>query len=155
MAISSHCLTTLPTKMSALNSYMQQSPYYGDSRCIFEDLLPCYCYATKANSRTIRSRVSQPASASKEANLVNGKLMTACHQNSETDSCAVWVSCRQKNCHCKNEPTNQNWTADFTFSRIFFFLVPSSRGGQVPVLRHPADAHAVQYCFAPLFSHSD
>ena len=79
MAIS--CLTTLPTKMSAFSSYLRQNPCYGDSRCIFENLLPCYCYATKANSITIRSRVSQPASASKEANLVNGKLMTACYQN--------------------------------------------------------------------------
>jgi len=61
MAISSHCLSTLPTKMSAFSIYMRKIPYYGDSKCMFEDLLPCYCYATKANSRTIRSRVSQPA----------------------------------------------------------------------------------------------
>jgi len=55
MAISSRCLTALPAKMSAFNSYMWQNAYYVDLKCIFEDLLPCYGYATKANSRTIRS----------------------------------------------------------------------------------------------------
>jgi len=44
--------------------------------------LQCYCYTTKANSRTIRSQVSQSASARREANLVNCKLITACYQNS-------------------------------------------------------------------------
>ena len=76
--------------------------YLRNSKCIFEDLLPCCCYATKANSRTIRSRVSRPATAGKEADQVNCKLITACYQNSEPDSCALWVSYRQTNCHCKN-----------------------------------------------------
>jgi len=64
------------------------TPPWRDLKCIVENLLPCYCYVTKANSRTIRCRVSQPASA--------------CYQNSEPDSCAVWVSYRQTNCRCKN-----------------------------------------------------
>jgi len=42
-----------------------------DLKGIFENLLPCCCYAKKADSRTIRSGVSQPASAGKEADLVN------------------------------------------------------------------------------------
>jgi len=29
-------------------------------------------------------------------------VVTAWHQNSEPESCAVWVSHRQINCHCKN-----------------------------------------------------
>jgi len=66
-ATSSHCLTTLRAKRSAFNSYMRQNAYYRDLKCIFEDSLPSYCYATKANSRTIRSRVQQPASVGKEA----------------------------------------------------------------------------------------
>jgi len=37
----------------------------------------------KANSRTIRPRVSQPVSVGKDANLVNCKLITACYRNSE------------------------------------------------------------------------
>jgi len=101
-AMRSHCLAALPAKMSAFNRHMQQNAYHPILKCIFEDLLPCYCYARKANSRTICSRVSQPASAGKEADLVNCKLITACYQNSEPDSCAVWVSYRQTNCHCKN-----------------------------------------------------
>ena len=38
------------------------------------------------------SQGSQPAPAGKEADLVNCKLIAACCQNSEPDSCAVWVS---------------------------------------------------------------
>jgi len=37
-------------------------------------------------------------------------------------------------------PNNQK-TPDFTFSRNFCFLVPISRGRQMPVLHLPADAH--------------
>jgi len=89
-AISSHCLAALPAKMSAFNRCMRQNAYHGDLTCIFEDLLPCDCYATKANSRTTRSRISQPASAGKEAVLVNCKLITAWYyQNSEPGFCAV------------------------------------------------------------------
>ena len=57
---------------------------------------------TKAIVETIRFRVSQPASAGKERTWVNSKLITICYQNSEPDSCAVWVSYRQTYCHCKN-----------------------------------------------------
>ena len=49
-----------------------------------ELFLPCGCYAIKTNIRTICSQVSQPASAVKGADLVNCKLDTAWHQNSET-----------------------------------------------------------------------
>ena len=52
--------------------------------------------------RNKRFRVSQPASAGKEADLVNCKLSTACYLNSGPSSCAVWVSYRQTNSHCKN-----------------------------------------------------
>ena len=137
-AISSHCLAALPAKMSAFSGYMRQNAYrHRNLKRIFVDLLPCYCYATKANSRTIRSRLSQLASAGKEANLVNCKLITACYQNSEPGSCAVWVSYRQKTVIARINPTNRNWTDDFRFSRNFCFLIPISRGGQMPVLPPP------------------
>jgi len=71
--ISSHCVAALPAKTSAFHSYMRQNAYHRNLKCIFEDLLPCYCYTTKVNSRTIRSRVSQPASAGKERAWVNCK----------------------------------------------------------------------------------
>jgi len=35
----------------------------------FEDLRPCYCYAIRTNTRTIRSQVWQPASAGKGAGI--------------------------------------------------------------------------------------
>jgi len=60
-----------------------------------EPLLPCDCYAIMTNSRTIRSEVLQPDCAGSGADLVNCKLITAWHQNSEPDSCAVWLSYRQ------------------------------------------------------------
>ena len=62
-----------------------------DLQRIFEYLLQCYCYATKANSRTVRSRVSQSASAGKEADLVNRNAhnCTVCYENSEPDLCSV------------------------------------------------------------------
>jgi len=67
-AMSSLCLAALPAKMSAFSSSnMRQNAHHRNLKCIFEDLLTCYCYATIANSGTIRSRVSQPASAGKEA----------------------------------------------------------------------------------------
>jgi len=52
--------------------------------------------------RNKRFRVSQPASSGKEADLVNCKLITVCYLNSGRNSCAVWVSYRQTNSHCKN-----------------------------------------------------
>jgi len=46
-AISSHCLAALPAKTSAFNSYMRQNTDHRNLKCIFENLLPCYCYATE------------------------------------------------------------------------------------------------------------
>jgi len=37
-----------------------------------------------------------------KADLVNCNLITACYQNREPHSCAVWGSYRQTNCHCKD-----------------------------------------------------
>jgi len=51
------------------SGYMRQNACHRDLKGIFEGLLPCYCYATKANSRKIRSRVSQLASVGKGANM--------------------------------------------------------------------------------------
>ena len=42
----------------------------------FEPLLLCYCYAIKANFKTILPQVSQPASAGNVADLVNCKLIS-------------------------------------------------------------------------------
>jgi len=99
-----HCLAAFPAKMWAFNSLMQQNACwcYRNMKWTFAGLLPRYCYAIKTNTRTIRSRHSQTASESKEETWVNCKLITAWHCNCELDSCAVWASYRQKNCHCKN-----------------------------------------------------
>ena len=57
----------------------------------------CFCDIVNVNkekqSRTVRSRVSQSASAGKEADLVNRNAhnCTVCYENSEPDSCAVCV----------------------------------------------------------------
>jgi len=51
------------------NSLMQQNACYRNIKLTFEDLLPGYCYAIKTNSRTIRSRLSQPTSAGKGGDM--------------------------------------------------------------------------------------
>ena len=54
-----HCLAALLAKMCAFNSLMQQNACHRNIKWTFADLLPCYCYAIKTNSRTILSRLSQ------------------------------------------------------------------------------------------------
>jgi len=84
-------------------------------KCAFEGMLPCYCDATKASSRTIRSRVSQPGfvaegadfmTALKTKERISWLQWTAFHdcivREQWTDSCAMWLSHWQTNCHCKN-----------------------------------------------------
>ena len=73
-AISSHCLAALTAKMSAFNRHIQQNAYYRKFSGAFEDLLPIYCYAIKANSKPI---LSQPPLQEKERTGVNCKLITA------------------------------------------------------------------------------
>jgi len=38
----------------------------------------------------------------KQRTCVNCELITEQHQESEPASCALWVSCRQTKCQCKN-----------------------------------------------------
>ena len=47
----------------------QQNACHRYTKWTFADLLPCYCYAIKTNSRTIRSPRSQPASAGKGGDM--------------------------------------------------------------------------------------
>jgi len=109
--------------------------YHCNFKCIFEDLLPCYCYATKANNRTIRSRVSQPASADKEVEKVNCKLITACYQNSEPDSCAVSVSVISANKLSLQEVTQLTRIKllILRFLEIFASLSHFPEGGKCPL----------------------
>ena len=67
MAYRYRCLAALPAEISAFNTYMRQNGHYRNLKHTFEDMLPCYCDATKVNSGTIRSRVSQPAFVAKGA----------------------------------------------------------------------------------------
>ena len=62
-AVSSHCLATLPAKISAFKSHLQQNAWHHNLKWTFEDLLPCYYYTIKTNSETIRSQVWQLAPA--------------------------------------------------------------------------------------------
>ena len=56
--------------------HMRQNAHYRNLKWTLEDLLPCYCYKIKINTRTIRSQVSQPVSADKWATY---KLTTVWH----------------------------------------------------------------------------
>ena len=40
--------------VGALHGHMRKNAYFRNSKWTFEDLLPCYCYATKTHNRTIR-----------------------------------------------------------------------------------------------------
>jgi len=86
-----HCFAAFTAKMCAFNSLMQQNAYYLNIKWTFAELLPCYFYAMKTNSRTIRSRLSQPASARKGGDMCEQQAhhsMTL-YCNCEPDSCAV------------------------------------------------------------------
>ena len=115
----------ITAKTSAFNSLMQQNACYRNIKWTFADLLACYCYAIKTNSRTIRWRLSQPASVSKEGTWVNCKLITAWRCSCEPDSCTVWVSYRQKAVIARIKSINWN----YVFSRNNWFLIPISRRG--------------------------
>jgi len=71
-----HCLAALPVKACAFNSLMQQNACYRNIKWTFADLLPCYCYAIKTNSRIICSRHSQPPLQAKEGSWLNCKLIS-------------------------------------------------------------------------------
>ena len=103
-----HCLAALPAKMCAFNSLMQQNACYRNIKWTSEDLLPCYCYARKTNSRTIARDFRNTPLQANEGTWVNCKLITTWQFNYESDSCAVWVSYLQKNCHCKIKSINRN-----------------------------------------------
>jgi len=91
-----HCLAALAARMYAFNSLMQQNACYRNIKRTFADLLPCCGYAIKTNSRTIRSRLSQPASAGKGGDMCEQQAYHSItlYCNCEPDSCAVWVSYR-------------------------------------------------------------
>jgi len=72
-----HCLAALPAKTCAFNSLMQQNTYYRNIKWTSADLLPCYCYAIKTNSRITRSRFSHQPLQAKEGAWLNCKLITA------------------------------------------------------------------------------
>jgi len=92
-----HCLTALPAKMYTFNSLMQQNTFDRNIKWTFKDLLPCYCNAIKTNSIEQSARdFRNPPLQAKEGTWVNCKHITAWHYNCEPDSCAVWVSYRQK-----------------------------------------------------------
>ena len=51
------------------HGHMLHNAYYRNLKRTLQDLLRCYCYAIKPNSQSIRSQVSQTASAVKEADV--------------------------------------------------------------------------------------
>ena len=125
--------------MSTFNSLMQQNACYRNIKWTFAGLLPWYCYAIKTNSRKIHSRLSQPASAE---TWVNCKPITAWHYNCEPDSCAVWASYWQKNCHWRIKSFNGNLRCRHQIFRKYLVLNPNLQGGK-RAFAHPANAQAI------------
>ena len=104
----------------------------------FEDLLPCYCYAIKPSDRTIRSQLSQPASAGKRAD-VSELQAHHCLTGGEW----TWILCKlsviPENKLSMQElnqllGTLRRW---HQFFHKFFILSPKFQVGQMPVLPPP------------------
>jgi len=67
----------------------KQNTCYLNTKCTFEDLLPSYCYAIKANSRTSFRNFRNLPLRAKEGTWANCKLITARQHNCEAGTCAV------------------------------------------------------------------
>ena len=101
IAISSRCLAAYLPQMSAFNSHVHQNVNCRN----FEPLLPCYCYAIKANFKTILP----PSFATCLCRQCIGFSELQAHQSSLHDARTVnpaLVQCEchtgKWNCHCKN-----------------------------------------------------
>jgi len=110
---------------------MEQNACYRNITWNFQDLLPCCCCAIKTNSRTIRSRLSQPTSAEKR----RGHEWTA--SSSLHDTITVNLTLVQCEFHTgKKLPLQEsNQLIGFKmptsgFSRNIWFLIPISRRGK-------------------------
>ena len=132
-----HCLAALPAKTSAFNSLMQQNACYRNIKWTFADSLPCYCYAIKTNSRTIRSWLSQPTSAGK-----GGDMSELQAHHCMTLQLWTWLLCSVSFIQAKElslQESNQLIGIKIStsgFSRNIWFLIPISRGNPVlPLLR--------------------
>jgi len=134
---------------------MRQNGCYRNLKRTFKHMLPCYCDATKANSRTIRSRLLQPAFVTaKGADLrpkerIKWAAISWLHDyGTRTVNrllCSFSVISANKLSFARICPTNRNWTADVTFSTNFCFLVPISIEGANACFSPPADAHGVHH----------
>jgi len=143
-----HCLAALPAKMSAFNSLMQQKACHRNIKWTFADLLPCYCYAIKTNSRKIRSRLSQPASADKGGDMSELKV-----HHCMTPEQWTWLLCSVSFIPAKKlslQDSNQLIGIKMPisgFSRNRCFIIPISRwGANAPrALRTPMRSLTVLY----------
>ena len=129
-AITMSLLAALPTKMSTLNSLMQQNACHRNIKQTFADLLPCYCYAIKTNSRTIRSRISQPTSAGKGGDmseLASSPLHDTITVNLTLVQCEFHTG-KKLSLHESNKWIGIKMPAS-GFTRNIWFLIPISRRG--------------------------
>ena len=126
--ISMSLLAALPAKMSAFNNLMQQNVCHRNTKWTFADLLPCYCYAIKTNSRKIRSRLSQPTSAGK-----GGDMSEPQAHHCMTLQLWTWLLCSVSFIQAKKlslQESNQLIGTKIPtsgFSRNIWFLIPISR----------------------------
>ena len=140
-----HCLAALPAKMSAFNSLMQQNACHRNIQWTFVDLLPCYCYAIKTNSRKICSRLSQPSSADK-----GGDMSELQADHCMTPQLWNWLSCSVSFIPAKKlslQESNHLIGIEIPtsgFSRNILFLIQIPGGGICPFcLPGSAGAHAI------------
>ena len=69
----SRCITCHDVCVQQSHATKRLLPYHEVN---FENLLPCYCYAMKTTSKTIRAQLSQPASAGKGVDMSVPRVYT-------------------------------------------------------------------------------
>ena len=124
---------------------------YSNIKWTFTDLLPCYCYTIKTNSRTIRSRLSQPTSAGK-----GGDMSELQAHHCMTLQLWTWLLCSVSFIQAKKlslQESNQLIGIKIPtsgFSRNILFLIPIPRRGTIarfasPALRAPMRSLTILY----------
>jgi len=122
----SRCITCHDVYFHQSHATKRLPPYI---KWTFEDLLPCYCYAIKTNSRTTRSRLSQPTSGGK-----GGYMSELQAHHCMTLYLWTWLLCSVSFILAKKLPLKESnqligiKMSTSVFSRNNWFLILISRG---------------------------
>jgi len=86
-------LSELTVSLHHLNTRMRQNTCYRNLKWTRGDSLPCYCYAIKANSRTMYTQVSQLASADRQSSGYELTANSSLHNTRTVNLVLVHCGC--------------------------------------------------------------